>query len=124
MKVQAQVVPGLNAAENKFRSLTSPGGSSSPRAESGMTGERHEFGQLRLAGHANLHFTSEHMSRRGLFPLGCAGRRSPPLVCLFVTSGALIHSLFCLIIHLSVILHPSLFHSASTQKQPLSFLDI
>lgn len=36
-----------------------------------VTGERHEQWQLRLAGHANLHFTPKHMSRWGLLPFGC-----------------------------------------------------
>lgn len=34
---------------------------------------RHELWQLTLAGHADLHLTSEHMSGRGPSPLGCTG---------------------------------------------------
>lgn len=55
-------------------------------------GSHHELWQLRLAARANLHFTPEHMSRRGPYPLGCAGPPPFPLAwpaCLFVTSSAL-----------------------------------
>lgn len=69
---------GLNSpsAENESRSLTYPGGSLSSRLREAWQVSvhgRHELWQLRLAGHANLHFTPEHMSRWGLFPLGCTG---------------------------------------------------
>lgn len=52
----------------------------------------YELWQLRLAALANLHFTPEHMSGRGPYPLGCAGPPPPPLAwpaCLFVTSSTL-----------------------------------
>lgn len=86
-------------AENEFRSLTYPGGSSSSGLgtvwQVSVCG-RHGLWQLRLAGHANLHFTPEHMSRWGLFPLGCTGVFPLPLAWParpFVTSSALTHSL-------------------------------
>lgn len=63
-------------AENESRSLTYSGGSSSSRLGTAWQVSvcgRHELWQLRLAGHANLHFTPEHMSRWGLFPLGGTG---------------------------------------------------
>lgn len=60
-------------AENESWSLTLPGGSSSSRLEADWRESVcgcHELWQLRLAGHANLHLTPEHMSGWGLFPLG------------------------------------------------------
>ena len=85
-------------AENESRSLTYPSGSSSSGLgtvwQVSVCG-RHGLWQLRLAGRANLHFTPKHMSRWGLFPLGCTGVFPLPLAWParpFVTSSALTHS--------------------------------
>lgn len=110
----------------KFQSLTDPGGISSPGTATAWQVNvrvRHELWQLRLAGRANLHFTSEHMSGWGLYPLGCTGVfRFPwtdPPACLSHLALFLNLWFVCSSICLSTPI--SLFWLGFTQNQPWAF---